>query len=192
MVTTSRGLFAVDEDATSHYRCSSSFRHLLSENKTKNKNKPKLFGRQGGAAHCVTDFSHVSCFPRTESQTTQLLSCFVSVVCQCVAIINTKTKMSDTEAASSSSDPNNTTADSNIQENVTKNDPFVEPEKKRRRVSQSIDCGKNKLEERLGGILCCAVCLDLPKAAVYQVSCVFLIYIIYIYYKTLMVLLTAS
>lgn len=27
----------------------------------------------------------------------------------------------------------------------------------------------DKLEHRLGGILCCAVCLDLPQAAVYQV-----------------------
>lgn len=27
-----------------------------------------------------------------------------------------------------------------------------------------------KLEHRLGGILCCAVCLDLPRAAIYQVS----------------------
>lgn len=27
----------------------------------------------------------------------------------------------------------------------------------------------DKLEHRLGGILCCAVCLDLPPAAVYQV-----------------------
>lgn len=26
------------------------------------------------------------------------------------------------------------------------------------------------LEERLNGILCCAVCLDLPKTAVYQVG----------------------
>lgn len=26
-----------------------------------------------------------------------------------------------------------------------------------------------KLEHRLGGILCCAVCLDLPKSAIYQV-----------------------
>lgn len=73
--------------------------------------------------------------------------------------------MSDSEAASSSSDPNTA-----MQENVSRGDPFVEPEKKRRRISQSIDCAKNKLEERLGGILCCAVCLDLPKAAVYQVS----------------------
>ena len=28
----------------------------------------------------------------------------------------------------------------------------------------------NKLETRLGGILCCAVCYDLPRSAVYQVS----------------------
>lgn len=42
-----------------------------------------------------------------------------------------------------------------------------EPEKKRARISP--DTGKNnKLEQRLGGILCCAVCLDLPIAAVYQ------------------------
>ena len=26
-----------------------------------------------------------------------------------------------------------------------------------------------KLEERIGGILCCTVCLDLPKTAIYQV-----------------------
>lgn len=28
--------------------------------------------------------------------------------------------------------------------------------------------GAEKLEQRLGGILCCAVCIDLPKSAVYQ------------------------
>ena len=28
---------------------------------------------------------------------------------------------------------------------------------------------RQKLEQRLGGILCCAVCLDLPKSSVYQV-----------------------
>lgn len=47
--------------------------------------------------------------------------------------------------------------------------PFEEPEAKRRKVSGP-EGEKHKLEERLGGILCCAVCLDLPKAAVYQVS----------------------
>lgn len=28
----------------------------------------------------------------------------------------------------------------------------------------------DKLEHRLGGILCCAVCLDLPRSAIYQVT----------------------
>lgn len=32
---------------------------------------------------------------------------------------------------------------------------------------KTIEC--DSLEERLNGILCCAVCLDLPKSAVYQV-----------------------
>lgn len=40
-----------------------------------------------------------------------------------------------------------------------------EPLTKRPKMSQSSD----RLEFRLGGILCCAVCLDLPPAAVYQV-----------------------
>lgn len=31
------------------------------------------------------------------------------------------------------------------------------------------DASSDRLEFRLGGILCCAVCLDLPPAAVYQV-----------------------
>lgn len=75
--------------------------------------------------------------------------------------------MSESEAATSSSE---TTMD--IHENTEKHEDFLEPDIKRRKVSQSmkIDCVKYKLEERLGGILCCAVCLDLPKAAVYQVS----------------------
>lgn len=42
------------------------------------------------------------------------------------------------------------------------------PPIKRRRIST--DPALDRLEHRLGGILCCAVCLDLPRAAVYQVS----------------------
>lgn len=38
--------------------------------------------------------------------------------------------------------------------------------KKRKLVDKE---SSDKLEHRLGGILCCAVCLDLPPAAVYQV-----------------------
>ncbi|KAM3959363.1 zinc finger TRAF-type-containing protein 1 homolog [Aphomia sociella] len=42
-----------------------------------------------------------------------------------------------------------------------------EPSAKKRRISEK---ESDKLEHRLGGILCCAVCLDLPQAAVYQCS----------------------
>jgi len=71
-------------------------------------------------------------------------------------------KMADPEAASSSREP------SDIQEN-DKTEEFVEPEKKRRKICKLSDGKSDKLEQRLGGILCCAVCLDLPRAAVYQV-----------------------
>lgn len=72
--------------------------------------------------------------------------------------------MFEPEAASSSSDAN-----SEMSNNGGKMTPFLEPAKKRMRMSQAVDAAKNKLEDRLGDILCCAVCLDLPKAAVYQV-----------------------
>jgi hypothetical protein len=36
--------------------------------------------------------------------------------------------------------------------------------------SQSLYLNHKKLEERIGGILCCTVCLDLPSTAIYQVS----------------------
>lgn len=48
-----------------------------------------------------------------------------------------------------------------------------EPEKKRQKLDTSSPSKVKKLEKlesRLGGILCCAVCLDLPRAAMYQVS----------------------
>jgi hypothetical protein len=56
-----------------------------------------------------------------------------------------------------------------------------EPEQKKRKSEDVIEKGPTtskrpkseiveKLENRLGGILCCAVCLDLPKTAMYQVS----------------------
>lgn len=35
--------------------------------------------------------------------------------------------------------------------------------------SKSCDSVK-KLEEKIGGILCCTVCLDLPKGAIFQVT----------------------
>lgn len=47
-----------------------------------------------------------------------------------------------------------------------------EPEAKRKKVDNggNTSIQHEKLEYRLGGILCCAVCLDLPKTAMYQVS----------------------
>lgn len=42
-----------------------------------------------------------------------------------------------------------------------------EPLAKKRKLADKEST--EKLEHRLGGILCCAVCLDLPQAAVYQV-----------------------
>ncbi|XP_072943019.1 zinc finger TRAF-type-containing protein 1 homolog isoform X1 [Epargyreus clarus] len=46
-----------------------------------------------------------------------------------------------------------------------------EPSPKKRKSDSASDCAQSeKLENRLGGILCCAVCLDLPQAAVYQCS----------------------
>lgn len=48
-------------------------------------------------------------------------------------------------------------------------DPLgLEPVAKRRKFETNSQINE-KLEHRLGGILCCAVCLDLPKIAVYQV-----------------------
>ncbi|XP_058797482.1 zinc finger TRAF-type-containing protein 1 homolog [Phymastichus coffea] len=66
---------------------------------------------------------------------------------------------------------------------VDKSEEFLEPERKRRKQSsvqasaQANQDGQplglphkpeQKLEHRLGGILCCVVCFDLPRSAVYQ------------------------
>lgn len=51
-------------------------------------------------------------------------------------------------------------------------DDTAEPEIKRKKLDSSAlgsTSLNEKLESRLGGILCCAVCLDLPKTAMYQV-----------------------
>lgn len=45
-----------------------------------------------------------------------------------------------------------------------------EPETKRRKPNSAGQAQTEKLESRLNGILCCAVCLDLPKMAIYQVG----------------------
>lgn len=45
-----------------------------------------------------------------------------------------------------------------------------EPEVKRKKIDKPSTKMIEKLEARLGGILCCAVCLDLPRTAMYQVN----------------------
>lgn len=72
--------------------------------------------------------------------------------------------MSDQQAADTSSGNN---------EQTTSESPSVdEPERKKAKIEQvktvSFSRSGDKLENRLGGILCCSVCLDLPKSAVYQ------------------------
>ena len=67
---------------------------------------------------------------------------------------------------------------------LEKPEGFIEPERKRRKLQhggmgaqaalgpdgQPLPAKpEQKLEHRLGGILCCVVCFDLPCAAVYQV-----------------------
>lgn len=56
----------------------------------------------------------------------------------------------------------------------TGNEAFEPASKKQRKDESNVEKTKNvdeRLETRLGGILCCSVCLDLPSSAVYQVSC---------------------
>lgn len=72
-------------------------------------------------------------------------------------------KMAETEPGSSSSVP------TEPEEIIEKSDEYSEPEKKRRKLLKGQETKPDKLELRLGGILCCAVCLDLPRVAIYQV-----------------------
>lgn len=69
-----------------------------------------------------------------------------------------------------SANTNNNNTNRNTDSNTTASD---EPEAKRKKLeptaSPSTSQLSEKLESRLGGILCCAVCLDLPKTAMYQV-----------------------
>lgn len=67
--------------------------------------------------------------------------------------------------------PTSTTATNN---NNNNNDTTDEPDIKRKKFDTAVQPSTSqlseKLESRLGGILCCAVCLDLPKTAMYQVG----------------------
>lgn len=73
------------------------------------------------------------------------------------------------EASSSSSVAEVPPTAQQLHEELDKIKELLEPEKKRRKLFRTEGKSEQKLEHRLGGILCCAVCLDLPRAAVYQV-----------------------
>jgi len=45
-----------------------------------------------------------------------------------------------------------------------------EPESKKRKLDSIDQQPESKLEDRLSGILCCAVCLDIPCLCMYQAS----------------------
>ena len=49
---------------------------------------------------------------------------------------------------------------------------LLEPERKKCKLDAKDQSNEYKLEERLSGILCCAVCLDMPSISIYQV-CMF-------------------
>lgn len=72
--------------------------------------------------------------------------------------------------------PINQSANNNNNNNDTQNvQSGDEPEAKRKKLTNATvqpgtSQSNEKLESRLGGILCCAVCLDLPKTAMYQVG----------------------
>ncbi|XP_063905358.1 zinc finger TRAF-type-containing protein 1-A-like isoform X2 [Zophobas morio] len=80
----------------------------------------------------------------------------------CVLITTHRPKRAMSEIEATTSNAESTSQDCEKE--------FLEPEAKRRKTTAPTDAKKYKLEERLGGILCCTVCLDLPKAAVYQCS----------------------
>lgn len=85
------------------------------------------------------------------------------------------------DTASSQSNPrpppiNQSASNNNNNSNMSTDSSTVrsdEPEAKRKKTEStpfpSTSQTSEKLESRLGGILCCAVCLDLPKTAMYQV-----------------------
>ena len=50
----------------------------------------------------------------------------------------------------------------------------LEPEPKKLKVENKEQGMESKLEDRLSGILCCAVCLDVPSLMMYQASTVFI------------------
>lgn len=64
---------------------------------------------------------------------------------------------------------NNSNANLSTESNAGNDEPEAKRKKTETTAIPSTSQTSEKLESRLGGILCCAVCLDLPKTAMYQV-----------------------
>uniref|UniRef100_A0A336KRP9 CSON014189 protein n=1 Tax=Culicoides sonorensis TaxID=179676 RepID=A0A336KRP9_CULSO len=83
-------------------------------------------------------------------------------------------------APTNNNNNNNNSSNNQDQENTT---DTGEPEPKRKKIDTPVKASSKmveKLEARLGGILCCAVCLDLPRTAMYQV--IILYYLTYFFF----------
>lgn len=83
--------------------------------------------------------------------------------------------MSDSNPSSSASDQNEAAVKDEVLE-----EPL--PKKIKLEATEQKSLAVEKLEQRLGGILCCAVCLDLPKTAIYQVSCHFELWVNFFFF----------
>ena len=73
--------------------------------------------------------------------------------------------VASTSASSSSSSAPSSEGKKTKNQNIDDDEPDIKRKKPNQRSLQKVE----KLELRLGGILCCAVCLDLPRTAMYQV-----------------------
>lgn len=85
------------------------------------------------------------------------------------------TTMSEIGATASTNDSNEAAVA--VKEKLDDNSGEPDAKKPKLASAEQKETIIEKLEQRLGGILCCTVCLDLPKSAIYQVrdSCVFLV-----------------
>lgn len=66
-----------------------------------------------------------------------------------------------------------TASSSDVSTDIEPVEDSMEPSSKKLRMSSGksgCDAECSGLEERLNGILCCTVCLDLPTSAMYQVN----------------------
>lgn len=90
---------------------------------------------------------------------------------QLVPSVSIKTNGIPTEGSKMADETGSSVSGSELAES-TSDECLAEPDgpaKKRFKAGERTPGKSDKLEHRLGGILCCAVCLDLPRTAIYQV-----------------------